>query len=194
METLIDLICTITSIEREAFDVDELCHTSMGSLLPWATANQTTRVEDLAYHLLGSIDINMYLLYGRGPRACSRHRNRKTRRTNDMSLLAWAPGTPGAGEEILAKFSSEFSWLLSVGARIAVIGQLNKELGIISKGLRVSSLLKADSHGNPYHAGISHPNRIIIRPTTKFLKPCYRLNEDHKIGAHVRKLGLNLAY
>ena len=40
--------------------------------MSWASMRDTTRVEDMAYLLLGLFRINMPLLYGEGPRSFAR--------------------------------------------------------------------------------------------------------------------------
>ncbi|KAK0611660.1 heterokaryon incompatibility protein-domain-containing protein, partial [Immersiella caudata] len=57
--------------------------------MSWAAGRRTTRVEDLAYCLLGLFDINFPLLYGEGTKAFRRLQEEIMKQTSDMSLLAW---------------------------------------------------------------------------------------------------------
>ncbi|KAB2099551.1 hypothetical protein AG0111_0g12110 [Alternaria gaisen] len=57
--------------------------------MSWASTRQTTRVEDMAYCLLGIFNINMPLLYGEGHRAFLRLQEEIIRRIDDESILAW---------------------------------------------------------------------------------------------------------
>ena len=59
--------------------------------MSWASKRQTTRVEDIAYCLLGIFNINMPLLYGEGDRAFRRLQEEIIRKTDDDSILAWSP-------------------------------------------------------------------------------------------------------
>ncbi|KAK0733118.1 heterokaryon incompatibility protein-domain-containing protein [Lasiosphaeria miniovina] len=96
---LVDLISEITSIEIEVLlDADELYCVPVATKMSWASKRVTTRIEDIAYCLLGLFDINMPLLYGEGRKAFRRLQEEVMRKTNDLSLLAWVGGTPG--EEI----------------------------------------------------------------------------------------------
>ncbi|TEA20039.1 Vegetative incompatibility protein HET-E-1 [Colletotrichum sidae] len=61
----------------------------VGKRMSWACKRQTTRVEDMAYCLLGIFDINMPLLYGEGEKAFARLQTEIIQETNDLSLLAW---------------------------------------------------------------------------------------------------------
>ncbi|KAF9870253.1 het domain-containing protein [Colletotrichum karsti] len=55
--------------------------------LSWAAARQTTRMEDMAYSLLGIMDVNMPLLYGEGKRAFMRLQEAMLKEREDYSLL-----------------------------------------------------------------------------------------------------------
>ncbi|CCT65214.1 related to beta transducin-like protein [Fusarium fujikuroi IMI 58289] len=59
--------------------------------LSWAAGRKTTRVEDMAYCLLGICNIHMPLLYGEGKIAFRRLQEEIIRSTYDLSLLAWTP-------------------------------------------------------------------------------------------------------
>ncbi|KAK5630773.1 hypothetical protein RRF57_006488 [Xylaria bambusicola] len=56
--------------------------------LSWAARRQTSRTEDMAYCLLGLLDINMPLLYGEGTRAFTRLLEEVMKRSNSHGLLA----------------------------------------------------------------------------------------------------------
>lgn len=57
--------------------------------MSWAAHRQTTRVEDMAYCLLGIFEINMPLLYGEGERAFIRLQEEIIRNYDDDSILGW---------------------------------------------------------------------------------------------------------
>ncbi|KAK0754413.1 heterokaryon incompatibility protein-domain-containing protein [Schizothecium vesticola] len=87
--------------------------------MSWAAGRQTTRVEDLAYCLLGIFDINFPLLYGEGAKAFRRLQEEIMKQTSDMSLLAWLPDTTDEPlREIWARSPSEFTWLRHTPARL----------------------------------------------------------------------------
>ncbi|KAI1261245.1 HET-domain-containing protein [Xylariaceae sp. FL1019] len=60
---------------------------SVWEKMVWAAARETSRVEDTAYSLLGTFDINMPLLYGEGPRAFNRLLKKIMKQTDDHSVL-----------------------------------------------------------------------------------------------------------
>ncbi|KAI0018561.1 HET-domain-containing protein [Xylariomycetidae sp. FL0641] len=53
----------------------------------WASRRRTTRVEDVAYSLMGIFDVNMPLLYGEGAKAFRRLQEQIIHKTNDQSVL-----------------------------------------------------------------------------------------------------------
>ncbi|KAH7078100.1 heterokaryon incompatibility protein-domain-containing protein, partial [Paraphoma chrysanthemicola] len=57
--------------------------------MSWASHRATTRLEDMAYCLLGIFDVSMPLLYGEGDRAFLRLQEEIIRRSDDDSILAW---------------------------------------------------------------------------------------------------------
>lgn len=63
--------------------------TSVAERMSWASKRTTTRVEDMAYCLLGLFDIHMPLLYGEGERAFLRLQHEIIKRTNDRTIFLW---------------------------------------------------------------------------------------------------------
>lgn len=62
---------------------------SIAQKLSWAAHRETTRVEDIAYCLLGIFDVNMPLLYGEEGSAFRRLQQEIMKSTADLSILAW---------------------------------------------------------------------------------------------------------
>ena len=82
-------ISEITAIDVEALEH----HTPFGQFcvarrMSWASRRVTTRVEDIAYCLLGIFKINMPLLYGEGTRAFIRLQEEIIKSVDDDSILA----------------------------------------------------------------------------------------------------------
>jgi hypothetical protein len=57
--------------------------------MSWAANRETTRIEDIAYCLLGIFDVNMPLLYGEESKAFRRLQEEIIRTTSDLSIFAW---------------------------------------------------------------------------------------------------------
>ncbi|KXT16889.1 hypothetical protein AC579_4760 [Pseudocercospora musae] len=67
----------------------QLHHASIACRMSWASRRATTRVEDIAYALLGIFHVNMSLRYGEGTKAFTRLQELILQRSNDDSLFAW---------------------------------------------------------------------------------------------------------
>jgi hypothetical protein len=67
------LVCSLASITgidtRTLLDPTTLSSASVARRMSWAAKRQTTRIEDVAYCLMGIFDVNMPLLYGEGEKA-----------------------------------------------------------------------------------------------------------------------------
>ena len=85
-----DLISTITQIDRpHLLEKGIRQNAAVAVKMSWASRRKTTRVEDMAYCLLGIFDINMPLLYGEGTKSFRRLQEEIVKRTNDLTLFAW---------------------------------------------------------------------------------------------------------
>ncbi|PMD13871.1 HET-domain-containing protein [Hyaloscypha hepaticicola] len=65
---------------------------SVSERMSWASRRSTTRVEDMAYCLLGIFEVNMPLLYGEGGRAFFRLQEEIIRKTPDETIFCWDHG------------------------------------------------------------------------------------------------------
>ncbi|KAF3801853.1 Vegetative incompatibility protein HET-E-1 [Colletotrichum gloeosporioides] len=66
-----------------------LSDVSVANRMQWAALRQTTRIEDMAYCLLGLFNVNMPLLYGEGMRAFTRLQEEILKETDDQSVFLW---------------------------------------------------------------------------------------------------------
>ncbi|KAF8862493.1 HET-domain-containing protein [Acephala macrosclerotiorum] len=62
---------------------------SVAKRMSWMSKRVTTRIEDLAYCMLGIFDINIPLLYGEGQNAFIRLQEEILRTTDDQSIFCW---------------------------------------------------------------------------------------------------------
>ncbi|KAF8848008.1 HET-domain-containing protein [Acephala macrosclerotiorum] len=90
-ETLETLIFDITKIHGEVLrDADKMEEFSIAQKMCWASKRVTTRIEDIAYCLLGIFGVHMPMLYGEGDHAFIRLQEEIMRNTADHSIFAWA--------------------------------------------------------------------------------------------------------
>ena len=81
----------ITGISKSALQGKGMESDSVARRMSWMAKRSTTRVEDLAYSLLGIFDVNMPLLYGEGEKAFMRLQEEIMKNNDDHSLFAWTP-------------------------------------------------------------------------------------------------------
>jgi hypothetical protein len=62
---------------------------SVAKRMSWISKRVTTRIEDIAYCLMGIFEINMPLLYGEGQRAFFRLQEEILKVTDDQSIFCW---------------------------------------------------------------------------------------------------------
>lgn len=101
------------SILRNTEPVESM---SIAARMSWAANRETTRVEDIAYCLMGIFDVSMPLLYGEGRKAFIRLQEEIIRRSNDHSIFMWRDevGQDSSYRGLLARSPDEFmhcSWL-----------------------------------------------------------------------------------
>ena len=87
------LISDTTGIDARVVAGASWERTSIATRMKWAARRVTTRVEDMAYCLLGIFDVNMPLLYGEGEKAFVRLQQAIMARFNDHSIFLWSPST-----------------------------------------------------------------------------------------------------
>ena len=85
--------------EQALVEWSQINTTLVGRRMSWAATGKTTRVEDIAYCLLGIFDVGVPMLYGKGPRAFMRLQEEIVKTSNDLSLLHFlvAEGTDPTG-------------------------------------------------------------------------------------------------
>lgn len=104
--SLCNVLAEITGIEVGILTyVIPLESTSLAKRMSWASHRETTRVEDMAYCLMGLFDVNMPLLYGEGEKAFIRLQEEIMKHSDDHSLFAWTDPTAAADDQygLLAK-------------------------------------------------------------------------------------------
>jgi hypothetical protein len=88
-QTLARLLTLRTGIDERILNGEPLYRRSVAQRMSWASARTTTRVEDIAYCLLGIFEVNMPMLYGEGERAFLRLQEEIIKRSDDHSIFAW---------------------------------------------------------------------------------------------------------
>ncbi|KAE8449732.1 hypothetical protein EG329_007507 [Mollisiaceae sp. DMI_Dod_QoI] len=132
-----------TGIPQPILDGSEqvqLC--SIACRMSWAANRQTTRIEDMAYCLLGIFDIHMPLLYGEGQVAFTRLQEEICRKTTDMSLFAWKTMQPNdLYSGLLARSPSNFRDSAKVTCwPLTLQTDFNDEIAVTNRGIRFDNI------------------------------------------------------
>lgn len=87
-----------------------LAQASVAQKMSWISKRETTRIEDVAYCMLGIFDINMPLLYGEGPKAFTRLQEEIIRTSTDHTIFcwSWSEKVPEGWGSLLAPFPQAF--------------------------------------------------------------------------------------
>ncbi|KAM5348880.1 hypothetical protein ACJ41O_008703 [Fusarium nematophilum] len=88
-QSMVSELRTITGIDTFVIQGGPLEQVSIARRMSWAAHRETSRVEDLAYSLLGIFGVNMPLVYGEGPKAFLRLQEEILRQSDDQTLFAW---------------------------------------------------------------------------------------------------------
>ncbi|KAI0199439.1 HET domain-containing protein [Astrocystis sublimbata] len=164
---------------------------SVGERMSWASERETTRLEDLAYCLLGIFGVNMPLLYGEGIRAFQRLQEEIIKISTDMSLFCWkAKRGESKYRGLLARSPVEFatyhntdfesrrfiSWS-SVG--------LEKEFSVTNKGIRIDAELLtttyADKGMTALRCNLRPDDHIIYIPIRHYRDNVYVRDQPHLV-------------
>ena len=78
-----------TGISPHAFLTPGWRNCCIAHRMSWASKRKTTRLEDMAYCLMGLFDVNMPLLYGEGDKAFVRLQMEIIKKSDDESIFTW---------------------------------------------------------------------------------------------------------
>lgn len=84
----------ITRIDKCSLQGEDLEKASIAQRMSWAAKRKTTRIEDMAYSLLGIFGVNMPMLYGEGEKAFLRLQGEIMKISDDQSLFSWGVSRP----------------------------------------------------------------------------------------------------
>lgn len=162
---------------------------SIATRMSWAAHRRTTRIEDMAYSLLGIFDVNMPLIYGEGHKAFRRLQEEIIKHSHDLTILAWDPP-----QHELQKILGVFATSPLAFAKSSMILPFSREFvsfSISNIGLKM--------------AGNKEVARAEIKPQQGkdlwMVEQTYLLKvgrvtvgNQSRVGIYLRKIGPNLYY
>jgi hypothetical protein len=107
--SLCEEIALITDIDPLVLRGADPRKRSIAERMSWAASRATSRLEDVAYCLMGLFDVNMPMLYGEGTHAFIRLQEEIIRRTEDYTIFAWtADPLNNMPRGLFASFPADF--------------------------------------------------------------------------------------
>lgn len=95
-QLLAETIEDITKIDRSVLNgTADLREFSVAQKMSWAASRITTRIEDMAYCLLGIFEVNMPTLYGEREKAFRRLQEEIIKTNDDYTIFSWTGVGPG---------------------------------------------------------------------------------------------------
>ena len=88
-QTMSRVLSLQTGINTDVLGGAPIGTRSIAQRMSWASRRVTTRVEDMAYCLMGIFDVNMPLLYGEGEKAFIRLQEEIIKHSDDHTIFAW---------------------------------------------------------------------------------------------------------
>jgi hypothetical protein len=147
-----DLISQHCGIDKEILrGTAPVDSASIAQRMQWASSRQTSRVEDIAYCLMGIFDINMPLLYGEGRKAFTRLQEEIIKRSTDQSIFTWIDPTASRTtlRGLFARSPSEFQNGLAIQHVPDVVVQ---PFAMTNRGLHITLPLQALEDRHEYLA------------------------------------------
>ncbi|RBR26468.1 uncharacterized protein FIESC28_00762 [Fusarium coffeatum] len=114
----------------------QVCHeASVAERMSWLSRRETTRIEDMAYCMLGIFGIHMPLMYGEGSRAFLRLQEEILKTSDDHSLFCWSWATSESQGSLLA--SRPHSFLDASSYKRHRIGREPSPYAVANSGLSI---------------------------------------------------------
>jgi hypothetical protein len=190
--SLCDTIVSITGIKLLA-NFEEAC---VAQKMSWASRRETTRLEDMAYCLMGLFGVNMPPLYGEGENAFRRLQLEILNRMDDESLFAWKEERGGVWPWIVER-SGMGGLLARSPTAFRYSGDVQKltrakerpSFSMTNKGVRIELRLIPLKDVNFPKGSAPHPKDV----TDAFLAPlnCKEKGSANCLALYLKKLGGN---
>jgi hypothetical protein len=147
---------------------------SIAQRMSWAAERRTTRIEDMAYCLMGIFDINMPLIYGEGENAFIRLQEEIMRTSDDHSLFIWRSSDDRGG--CLATSPASFRSSSKI-VQTAYLGTSYDPAIVSSRGV----------HLNVRFVGVG-----VGRLGIAILNCCEQGREDERVAIYLRDMSLTM--
>ena len=141
--SLSGLIISITGVRYEILTgLTPISDASIAERMSWASRRLTSRIEDVAYCLLGIFGVHIPPLYGEGKNAFLRLQQEIMRNTDDETIFAWT-AAPGDDSDLQGGLlaSSPAAFRHSGTVRMSNFDQNRPPIQMTNKGLCLDLIL-----------------------------------------------------
>ncbi|KAK0648611.1 heterokaryon incompatibility protein-domain-containing protein [Cercophora newfieldiana] len=151
---------------------------SVAARMSWVSRRETTRIEDMAYCLLGIFDVNMPLIYGERSKAFLRLQDAIIQSIGDLSIFAWTSDTKDCPE--FSGFFAQSPQQFSNCSNMEAIEEdpINQNLTITTRGIQLSASLV-----HLYQGEESNEHHQPVLPLSWL--------DDSPVAIYLRKIGPN---
>jgi hypothetical protein len=151
--SLRSLVSDITGIQHHfLFNFEDA---SVAQKMSWASGRETTRIEDLAYCMLGIFGVNMPPMYGEGSKAFVRLQLEIIKISDDESIFAWQSDPKDTAKYpergMLACHPKEFRYAGNIYSY--AFDQERPSYSMMNKGLQMSVPTFLHNVGSEYKRG-----------------------------------------
>jgi hypothetical protein len=142
-----DRLARITGIDQHVLeDPTDLHELSIAQRMSWAAHRETTRLEDIAYCLMGIFNINMPLLYGEGMKAFVRLQEEILKDTKDQTIFAW--NSPSEALTDWGGILAEHPRAFKHSSRTTALVSAREPHSVTNRGIRIQAHILEDSTRN----------------------------------------------
>lgn len=172
-------VSEITGIPANILLRGDLECASVAQRMSWASKRKTTRVEDLAYCLMGIFGVHMPMIYGEGERAFIRLQEEIIKISDDYSLFAWESFDSRGG--ILATSPAAFS--------------NSSKLIPVNSSSTLSGAITVNNKGIHLNLRFMDMDRTSFQDVTLAIIPCtVEGSERKRVAIYVRAISETMVY
>ncbi|KFA68489.1 hypothetical protein S40285_05395 [Stachybotrys chlorohalonatus IBT 40285] len=142
-----------TRIDEEVLLSCNLSIASVAQKMSWAADRETTRLEDMAYCLLGLFDVNMPMIYGEGDKAFIRLQEEILKETDDHSIFAWDASSIPGGDGLIGVLAPGPQYFRE-SADIGAYPSPGDALSISNRGIHLDMPILVDAQNIKKHIGV----------------------------------------
>ncbi|KAH0837769.1 hypothetical protein J3R83DRAFT_5947 [Lanmaoa asiatica] len=178
---MLNAISKVTGIEVKTIEYfkSNVAYATVAEKMGWASKRKTTRLEDIAYSLLGIFDVTMPIAYGEGRMAFRRLLEAIAQRYEDITFFAWCGSCSPYSSALPSSPASYIKPVIdkSGGDTTFTVHKHGVQVKLLV--IRVHFIPSGNRYAlRPIDTGLARQMSII----GEFPEPLYGLDKDYTIG------------